>query len=328
MKKFFATLLTAVMFFSTNAQKVNQLLKSTNIADGKSWSEKRFPVSGDTVLIPSTAVYTISEDVDFSHQDIYVKVEGKVTLDKATIKLSSNSELVLTSKSASVNATSGKGNSIIFVGAAEKYKGSDGLEIGPAYINKNVSAFTELTPAALPVKFIGFSVARATAGTLVQWATSEEINASHYEVERSEDGTNWKKIATVFAAGNSTNVNSYTYTDRSPLGRIAYFRIRQADIDGRFTYTAVKTITNTNTASAQVSISSTAGNFVLIQLVQQITTPVQVRIISMNGQVVSIQDFKQAGSQIILPKGAAASGAYIVSLTGADNLNVSKQVML
>ncbi|WP_132050813.1 T9SS type A sorting domain-containing protein [Pseudocnuella soli] len=328
MKKFYTTLVAIALFFGANAQQVNQLLKASNISDSKSWSQKRVPVSGDTVLIPATAVYTISEDVDLSSQDLYVKVEGKVTLQKATIKLSNNSELVLTSKTASINATSGKGNSIIFVGGAEKYKGSQGLEVGPAYINKNVSAFTEFAPTTLPVKFIGFSVARATTGTMVQWATSEEINASHYDVERSEDGTNWKKIAAVFAIGNSTNVNSYSYTDRSSVNRIAYFRIRQVDIDGRFTYTAVKTITTANTAAAQVSISSTTGNFVLIQLAQQISTPVQVRIITMNGQVVSQQEFKQTGSQIILPKGAAASGAYIVSLTGGSNLNVSKQVML
>ncbi|RPD43711.1 T9SS type A sorting domain-containing protein [Paracnuella aquatica] len=328
MKNFYTTLIAIALFFGANAQQVNQLLASNNIADAKSWSQKRMPLTGDTVVIPSTAVYTIKEDVDFSKQDIYVKVEGKVTLDKATIKLSNNSELVLTSKTASINATSGKGNSIIFVGGAEKYKGSQGLEVGPAYINKNVSTFTEFTPTTLPVKFIGFSVARATTGSMVKWATSEEINASHYDVERSEDGTNWKKIAAVFAIGNSTNVNSYSYTDRSSVNRIAYFRIRQVDIDGRFTYTAVKTITTANTAAAQVSISSTTGNFVLIQLAQQISTPVQVRIITMNGQVVSQQEFKQTGSQIILPKGAAASGAYIVSLTGGSNLNVSKQVML
>lgn len=328
MKKFYATLVAIALVFGANAQQVNQLLASNNIADAKSWSQKRMPLTGDTVVIPATAVYTIKEDVDFSKQDIYVKVEGKVTLQKATIKLSNNSELVLTSKSASIEATNGKGNSIIFVGGAQKYKGSQGLEVGPAYINKNVSTFTEFTPTTLPVKFIGFSVARATTGTMVQWATSEEINASHYDVERSEDGTNWKKIAAVFAIGNSNNVNSYSYTDRSSVNRIAYFRIRQVDIDGRFTYTAVKTITTANTAAAQVSISSTTGNFVLIQLAQQISTPVQVRIITMNGQVVSQQEFKQTGSQIILPKGAAASGAYIVSLTGGSNLNVSKQVML
>lgn len=327
MKKFYTTLLTAVLFFSADAQQVNKLLKSSNITDNNSWSEKRFPISGDTVLIPATAVYTIKEDIDLSQQDIYVKVEGQVILDKATIKLSNNSELVLTSKSASINATSGKGNSIIFVGAAQKYKGSQGLEVGPAYINKNVSSFTEFTPLVLPVKFIGFSVARSANGTKVQWSTSEEINASHYEIERSEDGINWKKIAAVFAAGNSTNVNSYSFTDRTTVNRIAYFRIRQVDIDGRFAYTDVKTITNVSAATQQVSISSAAGNQVLIQFAQEITTPVQVRIISLNGQVISQQEFKQTGSQIVLPKGTAATGAYIVSLTGS-NLKVAKQVML
>lgn len=329
MTKLYATVLLIILYSVANAQKVNTLLKDTDVKNTNNWSQKRYPVTGDTVVIPKDAVYTFKEDVDLSSQDLYVKVEGSVILDQASIKLSKNSELVLTTKSATVNADRAKGNSIIFVGTDIKYKGSDGLEVGPAYINKSVSTFTEFTPTALPVKFIHFSAGRTANGAAIQWATSEEVGASHYEVERSEDGINWKKLASVFAAGNSTVVNNYAYTDRTPVNRMAYFRIRQVDVDGRFTYTAVKAIAAAEAASmAAVSISSTTSSHVIIQFAQQIKTPVQVRIVSLSGQVVAQQEYKQAGSQIVLQQTGAAKGAYIICLTDGGSLKVAKQVML
>ncbi len=94
---------------------------------------------------------------------------------------------------------------------------------------------------ALPVQFILFN-ARCDANTnrvIINWKTAQEMNASHFEVQRSESGTRWTSIGTVQAAGNSNTDQSYTFTDNAPLSNGAVYRIAEFDIDGRVQYTSI-----------------------------------------------------------------------------------------
>jgi len=92
---------------------------------------------------------------------------------------------------------------------------------------------------ALPVSgltFTGFS-----KGEMVQlnWNTETEMNSSHFEVERSADGRNYSIIGKVKAAGNSVSKNNYNYADRNTLNGLAYYRLKQVDMNGQFTYSKI-----------------------------------------------------------------------------------------
>lgn len=88
-------------------------------------------------------------------------------------------------------------------------------------------------PISLPVELTEFYVTPYPQFNVIKWATASEQNSSHFDLEMSTDGENWRKITTKFAAGNSTEEIRYSYIDYN-LNSLVYYRLQQFDIDGQF----------------------------------------------------------------------------------------------
>jgi hypothetical protein len=76
----------------------------------------------------------------------------------------------------------------------------------------------------------------------LNWFTLTEINSSHFELERSKDGVQFEKTAQTPAAGNSNSRRDYAYTDAQPFANLNYYRIKQVDRDGRYTYSTMQLV--------------------------------------------------------------------------------------
>ncbi len=92
-------------------------------------------------------------------------------------------------------------------------------------------------PSTLPVRFISFSGVAEQSENKLLWSTSSESELSHYEVERSTDGANFKKIAEV-KAKNVTQETTYNYSDIN-VSNSFYYRIRSVDRDGKYQFTDI-----------------------------------------------------------------------------------------
>jgi hypothetical protein len=101
------------------------------------------------------------------------------------------------------------------------------------------------SPAPLPITLLGLKGERVAGGqgngfteeVRLAWSTASEINNKGFEVEMSADGRNYEKIAFVEGANNSTTIQSYSHTTIQPYDR--YYRLRQVDFDGKFSYSPV-----------------------------------------------------------------------------------------
>lgn len=88
-----------------------------------------------------------------------------------------------------------------------------------------------------PVTLIAFSARHKGDGVSIDWTTSQELNNNYFQVERNSDGSSkWSVIATVIGAGNSQVVRNYNSYDATPLSGVNYYRLKQVDNDGKFTY--------------------------------------------------------------------------------------------
>lgn len=96
----------------------------------------------------------------------------------------------------------------------------------------------------LPLEFTRFNVSCENNTAVINWQTATEINTDHFNVQRSLNGTDWMTIATQNAAGQSSSLLNYSYTDPTPASsdRI-FYRIQSVDIDGSKSYTPVRTST-------------------------------------------------------------------------------------
>ena len=88
----------------------------------------------------------------------------------------------------------------------------------------------------LPVELTSFSASCEEDIVTLSWSTASEQNSSHFDVEKSTDGENWRVIGTVLAAGNSTQDINYSFTDDEKSNGQNYYRLNQVDIDGKNEY--------------------------------------------------------------------------------------------
>lgn len=102
--------------------------------------------------------------------------------------------------------------------------------------------------AALPITLSTFS-ARAinNKDAHLKWNTESEINGSHFELERSMDGVNFDKIATLAATGSADLGADYTYTDADVNDRtrddvVRYYRLKMVDLDGEYKYSGIRNV--------------------------------------------------------------------------------------
>lgn len=95
----------------------------------------------------------------------------------------------------------------------------------------------------LPLEFIFFDYSIEQSGAIkLLWITAEEINTDYFEVERSTDGRIFLAIGTVKSSGKKSG--HYSYEDLLPAKELSYYRIKQLDQDGRFTYSSVIVVNN------------------------------------------------------------------------------------
>ena len=104
----------------------------------------------------------------------------------------------------------------------------------------------------LPLTLVSLTVADKDCQASLEWKTAAEVNTSHFEIESSSDGRNFRSIGRVEAQGNG-NGRTYGFRTAQVPGRF-YYRLKMADRDGRFTYSPVKTLTMGCAGQTQLSI--------------------------------------------------------------------------
>ena len=95
----------------------------------------------------------------------------------------------------------------------------------------------------LPIELISFN-AEITPNKYVQltWKTAIEINNEYFTIERSIDLINWSSISIVKGANNSSETLSYSAEDIRPLDGVSYYRLKQTDYDGKYSYSRIVSI--------------------------------------------------------------------------------------
>ncbi len=97
-----------------------------------------------------------------------------------------------------------------------------------------------LSGCSLPVTFISFSGERETKTTNnLKWNVSNSANNTGYAVERSADGENFVQLGFVAETPASSSEKSYDYADTKAGVYPWYYRLKQTDIDGKYSYSKV-----------------------------------------------------------------------------------------
>jgi hypothetical protein len=91
----------------------------------------------------------------------------------------------------------------------------------------------------LPVTWAYLEGAQVKDHIEIEWATSDETDNSHFDVERSSDGLNFSSLGRVYGNGTTEVLQEYRFTDRDPALGMAYYRLKQVDFDGSFEFSRI-----------------------------------------------------------------------------------------
>ena len=181
---------------------------------------------------------------------------------------------------------------------------------------------TGVQTCALPI--CSFTIQKINKTVKLTWTTEQEINSSHFIIERSADGRNWKTIATVAAAGYSNNHLNYYAYDNLPLNGTSYYRIKQVDKDDKFQTSVVRNISFD--LDYMISVApNPANDFVNISFDKPNSTNSLIRIFDASGNLV----FTEKNSQPVLHINTSkfGRGLYFIKVTNAGQVTTQKLIL-
>ncbi len=140
-----------------------------------------------------------------------------------------------------------------------------------------------------PVTLTYFKASLANnESALLTWNSQSEINANHYEIERSENSINFTKRGTVNAIGSPTTSQDYAYNDllKTSSSKI-FYRLRMVDNDGTFKYSNVVALKIINAGSTINTYPNPFVSNINIDVVSQIQEIGHVKLVAIDGRVIS-----------------------------------------
>lgn len=174
--------------------------------------------------------------------------------------------------------------------------------------------YTMLSLFPLPVELTEFKGSLKNNKTaLLQWTTSSEYNSKHFELEKSFDGTNFRKIVTIAAAGNSSSTRQYSYVDREPMTENNYYRLRSVDIDNNSKLSTVVLLKLAGTTQDIQVLGNPFNNNIVIRFVKPPEAKGELRLNDMAGRIVARRAIGAGEQQIVFAiPGTAAAGTYML----------------
>lgn len=181
-------------------------------------------------------------------------------------------------------------------------------------IRKMSNAYT-----LLPVTLKTFEAELKGQYVLLNWSTVEEINSNFFEIEYSEDGRNWTTLGKVQVNGSGS---SYSYNHSSPAAE-NYYRLKQVDIDGRYTYSETRKVNAAGGVQARLYPNPVIGSTVMLDLTASPANELTYTISNASGLLISTGVIRNRVEKIALP--TAAKGFYLLRLSTGETIKFEKK---
>lgn len=188
----------------------------------------------------------------------------------------------------------------------------------------------------VPVELTSFSASFNINVVNLFWSTATELNNKGFYIERSnlKNSNEWQTINFVNGSGTTTETKQYSYADKSPLQGLAYYRLKQVDFDGSFTYSSIVEVVN----SSVVNNFELAQNYpnpfnpaTKISWQSSVDAQTSLKIYDALGNEVAtlINEFKPAGNyEVDFNASNLTSGVYLYKVEAGNFSQTRKMILL
>lgn len=197
------------------------------------------------------------------------------------------------------------------------------------YLEFTVTGFSEFWVHAggpnnnipLPVEWLDFTAEKVGNNALLNWSTVTEKNNDYFTVELQADNKNeFTELENIRGAGNSNRIHHYSYTDTEDNKTgLRYYRIRQTDFNGSFSYSPVRVLNFSDASPATVTLkpNPTRGT-VYMELAHVTAGEVTVFITDYTGRTVATERVQAPaggqGSIAVSSTSALQPGIYLLKV--------------
>jgi len=183
----------------------------------------------------------------------------------------------------------------------------------------------------LPIQLLSFDARLRDGKTHLEWYTATEINNDFFTIERIKSMNDVPvEIARVKGAGNSSEMKSYTAVDEKPLDGISYYRLKQTDYDGKFTYSNWVAIENKTKTSFSFGLRPNPADTYTNLDFKNVGGELSVVIFDASSKVVYTKSFSENNkpeSHQIIFSDVLSKGTYIVKVLVNKEVHIQRLVV-
>ncbi|MCU0323556.1 MAG: T9SS type A sorting domain-containing protein, partial [Chitinophagaceae bacterium] len=181
---------------------------------------------------------------------------------------------------------------------------------------------------ALPSNLSAFSAKLNSQTTILNWSTSQEVNTNNFEIEYSNDGRDFNKVAIVAAAGNSNTTKQYSYKHTINNNPVHYYRLKMVDKDGKFSYSEIVRLKSDNKGLLLDVYPTIVTNTANINITAIENSTASIEVYNTQGQKVQQQNIvlKPGTQSIKLDVSVLSKGNYFIRLV-TNQQQLSTQII-
>jgi hypothetical protein len=196
-----------------------------------------------------------------------------------------------------------------------------------------VNAMAAINFHPLPVEGWTFKGTRNNFSIFLTWQTLSEKNNKGFEIERSLDKSTWTQVAFIEGSGTTTNVREYSYSDYFENYSTLYYRFKQVDLDGSFTYSAVLEIDKIIPTKFELgqNYPNPFNPSTSIEYKVPLASKVTLKIYDVIGNEVStlVNELHEAGNYLVnFNSNSLSSGIYFYSFQAGNYREIKKMVLV
>jgi len=173
----------------------------------------------------------------------------------------------------------------------------------------------------LPLQLISFSGVLNSDIAQLYWQTDQELNVSHFSIERSADGIHFTAIGNVNATGNLYKTDYHFNDDihTRPEQKV-FYRLRITDKDGRHTFSKIVWFDRSSAPMALHIFPNPAATAINVSFDQKTTGPVTIHITDIKGIRVlnQTENVSTGRASVNIDVSGLSAGSYVLSLTNAS----------
>ncbi len=179
------------------------------------------------------------------------------------------------------------------------------------------------TNFTLPLNFLSFTAKPDALGKSVNlnWQTSNEVNTKEFIIEKKIANTEFAAIGSM-SSNNTSGIHNYSYTDHNTIPGVAYYRLKQVDNDGIYSYSTVVSADIKGNLNFSIYPNPTTDRLNVVH--ESALASSTVKILNLSGKTL-IENAVSIGSTATdINVSALSTGSYVLLYDGINQQNALK----